>query len=460
MSLRHFTRSIVAAGVALCFALPANALGLHEAYQAALKNDPTWLAAVAENNAGQQNDALALAGLLPQISGSIYKGKTMGRREQPLSNGRIYQDTLDYVSESYSVQLRQSLFNWQRISEFRQGRARVRYSDALFTAKKHELGVRVATAYFDALLAQRNLELSDARVKSLSELAEQAEMLYKAGEGIVTDIDEARARRDIAIAERYEAQDRVQITLRSLRELTGAVPDHLRALGDKLPLALPLPATVDDWLDMARRNSPQVLMSEQALEVASREVDKNRAGHMPTVELVGSVSKADSESLNTLNQRTWSRSLGVQVTIPIFSGGYTTAAIAQSVARREQATQELEIARNKTDQDVTRYFTGTVSGVSKVKGYEQAVVSSERALHSTRMGFKAGMRTSVDILNAEEQLYRSQRDLAQSRYQYLVNTLQLKASAGILTEADILDVDRLLAPVTDPKKPTEKSAAK
>lgn len=444
--------------VSLC-AMPAYALNLLEAYQAAKQNDPTYRAAMAEHQAGQKNDELAVAGLLPQVSASLYRGKTVGVRLQPGFTGRITQSDLDYDSKNYGIQLRQSLFDWRKVSEFRQGRARVSYSDAVFAAKSNELAIRVAGAYFDTLLAQNTLSLLDARVRAYEEQLVRAENLYRAGDGTVTDMDEARARRDIAIAQRYEAQDRLKVALRSLQELTGAVPDALHILGDEFPLSVPVPATLEEWVDVARQNSPDIRAGEHALEIAAREVDKARAGHLPTVDMIGSLSKTVSDTVSTLNQENRTRSIGVQVSIPIFSGGYSWALSDQTLAKREQARQELEAARHRVELDITRYFTASLSGVSKVRGYEQAVKSSERALHSTKMGFTAGLRTNVDILNAEEQLFQARRDLAEARYQYLVSTLRLRASAGVLVEDDIARLNGFLAGATAAKAETTAPAA-
>ena len=175
--------------------------------------------------------------------------------------------------------------------------------------------------------------------------------------------------------------------------------------------------------------------------MAEREVDKNRAGHLPTVDVYASSGRSQSDSFSSINQEYRTRQLGVQVNIPIFSGGYTNAATTQAIANRERARNELEATVNKTHIEVTKQYSGTVSGLAKVQALELAVKSSEQALESTKMGFKAGMRSNVDILNAEEQLYTSRRDLAEAKYVYLLSRLRLKAAAGQLSEADMGEVD-------------------
>lgn len=434
--------ALVAAIAALaCSTQFANAIGLLDAYRAARENDPTWRAALKENEAGRENRSLGLAGLLPQVSASGYKNKVTGDREQPFL-GKTYTDDLDYNSKSTSVQLRQPLFNMQRLAEYRQGGAKAEYSDAVLDQKQQELAIRLSGAYMDVLLSRDSIDLAVAKLKAISEQLAAAKRMYELGDGTVTDVDETTARRDIADAQRIEADDRLQVALRSLQELIGETPRSLAVLGGD-EFALP---TMSDsaavWTERALANNPEIRAQHKAVEVSAREVDRSVAGHYPTVDLVGAYSKAESESLTSLNQRTTTKSIGLQVNIPLYSGGYTSALTRQAAANRDRAKEELEAAVSKVRTEVVRQFTGTTTGASKVRALEQAVKSSERSLKSTQMGFKAGLRTNADILNAQEQLYQSRRDLAEAKYNYLICRVRLKAAAGELSEADVVEVDR------------------
>lgn len=422
--------------------LPASALGFMEAYRAALQNDPTYQAAIAENEAGQQNRAMGRAGLLPQISANASRARVRGEREYNTQTLSDVIEPLSYFSTSRTVQVRQSVLNMAAIANFRQGRARAEYSTEVFRGKQNDLALRLSSAYFQALLSQHAIDLAQAKVQSIEQQLKTAEVQFKAGDGTVTDVDEARARRDLAQAQLIEARNQLTVAMRSLQELVGDKPVSLAQLkADFAKQLKPELETLDTWLDRALETSADIAAQRRALEVAEREVDKNRAGHLPTVDVYASSGRSQSDSFSSINQEYRTRQLGVQVNIPIFSGGYTNAATTQAIANRERARNELEATVNKTHIEVTKQYSGTVSGLAKVQALELAVKSSEQALESTKMGFKAGMRSNVDILNAEEQLYTSRRDLAEAKYVYLLSRLRLKAAAGQLSEADMGEVD-------------------
>lgn len=422
--------------------LPASALGFMEAYRAALQNDPTYQAAIAENEAGQQNRAMGRAGLLPQISANASRARVRGEREYNTQTLSGVREPLSYFSTSRTVQVRQSVLNMAAIANFRQGRARAEYSTEVFRGKQNDLALRLSSAYFQALLSQHAIDLAQAKVQSIEQQLKTAEVQFKAGDGTVTDVDEARARRDLAQAQLIEARNQLTVAMRSLQELVGDKPVSLAQLkADFAKQLKPELETLDTWLDRALETSADIAAQRRALEVAEREVDKNRAGHLPTVDVYASSGRSQSDSFSSINQEYRTRQLGVQVNIPIFSGGYTNAATTQAIANRERARNELEATVNKTHIEVTKQYSGTVSGLAKVQALELAVKSSEQALESTKMGFKAGMRSNVDILNAEEQLYTSRRDLAEAKYVYLLSRLRLKAAAGQLSEADMGEVD-------------------
>ncbi len=351
-------------------------------------------------------------------------------------------EPLSYFSTSRTVQVRQSVLNMAAIANFRQGRARAEYSTEVFRGKQNDLALRLSSAYFQALLSQHAIDLAQAKVQSIEQQLKTAEVQFKAGDGTVTDVDEARARRDLAQAQLIEARNQLTVAMRSLQELVGDKPVSLAQLkADFAKQLKPELETLDTWLDRALETSADIAAQRRALEVAEREVDKNRAGHLPTVDVYASSGRSQSDSFSSINQEYRTRQLGVQVNIPIFSGGYTNAATTQAIANRERARNELEATVNKTHIEVTKQYSGTVSGLAKVQALELAVKSSEQALESTKMGFKAGMRSNVDILNAEEQLYTSRRDLAEAKYVYLLSRLRLKAAAGQLSEADMGEVD-------------------
>lgn len=440
----HYT---LLAAMGLAGSLSSSGLGLLEGYRLMLQNDPTLQAARYEQAAGQEEVNLGRAGLLPQVAASISKSHVHGTVDAPaqVSSTEIAEQTnyLGYVSKSRSVNLRQPIFNLQSWYQYKQGKARAEYSNAVFDGKFKDAATRYLEAYLNVLLAQENIELSTKQIDALKGQLALAERAFKAGDGTVTDIDEAQARLDLAEALRIEAQSQLEINLKKLADLTGtAVPQKLQAPGATLQLEPPQPASAAAWFDLAREQNPQVRASRQAMDIAKREMQKARAQHLPTVDFIAQASKSEADTVSTLNQRYSTRSAGFQVNIPIFSGGYVSAKDSQAAARYAQAQSELDAATQQVDQDIATQYAGVVNGVRKVQALRQAVASSEKSLKSNKMGFLAGVRANIDILNAEQQLYQAKRDLAQATFTYLLSWITLKADAGVLSEEDIAAMDR------------------
>lgn len=444
--MRRLNNYTLLAALGLAASLPANALGLLEGYRLALQNDATLQAARYERDAGQQEARIGLAGLLPQASANISKSHVRGTVDEPTTDflGRTTERTrrLGYVSKSRSFSVRQPIFNVPAWFEYQQGKARADYSEAVYDGKFNDAANRYLEAYLNVLLAQQNIELASKQIDALKGQLALAKKAFVAGDGTVTDIDEAQARLDLAEAQRIESQHQFEINKRKLGDLIGAEPKQLQAPGATLLLEAPKPASAVNWLELAREHSPRIQASRQAMDIAKREMQQAHAQHLPTVDFVAQASKSDSETTSSVNQRYSTRSAGFQVSIPIFSGGRMWAQGSQAGARYVQAQKELDAATQQVGQDVTAQYNGVVHGVSKVQALRQAVSSSEKALRSNQMGFKAGVRANIDILNAEQQLYQTKRDLAQATFGYLLSWVGLKGSAGVLAEEDIAALDR------------------
>lgn len=448
--MRLMARSALLMSLGLAGSPVASALGLLEGYRQVLLNDPTLLAARYENEAGQQEAKIGRAGLLPQVALTGSKSRVHGIEEQPgciqsnflgcetMGNTKQY---LSYTSSSASLTLHQPIFNLANWYQYQQGKTRARYSDAVYEGKQKEATTRYLEAYLNVLLAQENIDLATKQVTALQGQLALAQHSFSGGEAPITDVDDAQARLDMAKAQRIEAQNLLEVNLKKLGDLTGQAPQVLRAPSGAMALERPQPDSASAWLDLAREQSPEVQAGRQAVEIAKREVQKTRAQYAPTLDLLVQVDKSQSQSVSTLNQTISTRSAGVQINIPIFNGGLTNAQSSQSVARYAQAQSELDATLLKVGEDVaTRYF-GVINGVSKVQALRRAVASNEKALVSNKMGYKGGVRTSVDILNAEQLLYQARRDLAQSTYAYLLSWVQLKADAGLLGEEDLTALD-------------------
>lgn len=451
--MRRLKIYVQLAVIGMAGSLSAQAMGLLEGYQQILKNDPTLQAARYEREAGQAEIGLARAALLPQVSANGGRTRVKGTLEQlgctersfnfctAIGNVKQYEA---YPSWNRSLVLRQPIFNAASWFQYQTGKAKAQYSDAVFDGKLKDAATRYLQTYLNVLLAQENIELSARQTDALKGQYALAKRSFASGDGTITDIDEAQARLDLAEAQRVESQSQLEINLKKLADLTGSPPKTLRAPSPaKLVLEKPAPASPTAWFDLASKQSPQIKASEENVAIAKRELQRVRAQHLPTVDLVAQADKSSTVPLGGTTPETLStRSIGFQVSIPIFSGGYISAQSSQALARFEQAQSALDATTQQVNQDIASQYSGVVSGVSKIQALRLAVASSEKALKSNKMGFVAGVRANIDVLNAEQQLYQAKRDLAQATYTYLLSWVQLKADAGILAEEDIAAMDR------------------
>lgn len=452
--MRNLKLSIALMVAGFAASLPANALGLLEGYRQILQNDPTLQAARYEREAGQAEIGLARAGLLPQVSASGSKNRVKGTLEQTgcihssngftcdqIGNVKQYEA---YPSWNTTVALRQPIFNAASWYQYQEGKAKAQYSNNVFDSKLKEAATRYLQAYLNVLLAQENIELSSKQIEALKGQLALAKHAFEAGDGTITDVDDAQARLDLAQAQRIEAQSNLEINLKKLVDLTGSQPKTLRAPNSStLVLEQPKPATASAWYEMARQNSPQIKAAEDNVTIAKRELQRTKAQHMPTLDFILQSDKSSTVPVGgTAPENLSTRTVGLQINIPIFSGGYISAQSSQALARFEQAQSEFDATTQQINQDIVTQHSGVVSGVSKIQALRAAVASSEKALQSNKKGFLAGARANIDILNAEQQVYQARRDLAQATFTYLLSWVQLKADSGVLSEEDITTMDR------------------
>jgi protease secretion system outer membrane protein len=424
--------------------------GLLEAYRAALINDPTYRSATFEREAGLQAEPLARAALLPKLDVQGSYSNSWGSREFPSvsSTGKTSNITqsLNYVTELASLNLRVPLLNPEGIARYLQSGSQESYAEAVFSVRSNELMNRLSTAYFDLLLALDTQQLARAQVEAYREQAKLAARNFKGGEGTLTEVAEAESRQDLADAQLFEADNTVDVARRNLQNVTGLNPEAISPVrGDFEPPAIK-PASMNEWLDLAVVNSPTLQAKRFALETARDEVNAVRAaGNLPKIDAMGSLSYNSSPSINTLGYKYSTGTAGVQISMPLYSGGYVSALTDKAIANMRQAESDLDVELNTTKLEIKRQFLAVNNGMAKIEAYKKAVKSSEVALEGTRQGLKAGIRTNVEVLNAEQQGFSAKRDLAKAKYDYLVARLKLKIASGILTAEDVAEIERLLA---------------
>ena len=428
-------------------ALPAWSMDLRQAYEAAYENDATIRAARAGAQASREKLPQARAQLRPNVSLNASRNhndltsKTQNFLGQPTTTEN------QYYSGSQTLSVRQPLYRPYLSALVRQAQAQVEDADAALERDEQTLVTRVGEAYFDALLAQDQVLLIEAQKTTYTTQLDAARRGLEAGTGTRTDIDEAQARLDLTLAQELEALQNVEYTRRRLESLMGQPVDVLAGLDvERFNPTVPVPGLVDAWVERAEQASPELQSLRAQLDAARMEVDKAQAGHKPTLDAVAQWSRSNSDSVTNVNSRYDNKSIGLQLSVPLYAGGYVSSSVRQAVAAQERAREALEAARRDLGVRVHREFRGMTEGVLRVKALEQAVRSAEQAVLSNQMSFQAGSRTTVDVLNAQQQKTTAQRDLAQARYLYLVSRLRLQALVGEDRQASVAQVNSALVP--------------
>ncbi|MDP1941304.1 MAG: TolC family outer membrane protein [Gallionella sp.] len=422
----------------------AQAADLLETLRAAQANDPVFAAARATMQAGQEKLPQGRALLLPSISlnaNSTFNDQTtqyQGTAPFPSGNNR-------YNSHGYGVNLTQPLFRQQNWLAYSEAELQVVQTEAQFRVAEQDLILRVAQAYFDVLIAQDSVQLSEAQKTAIAEQLEQAKRNFEVGSATITDTHEAQARYDLTVAQEIAAQNTLEIKKRTLQQLINTMPKDLRHLGKGFKLDTPQPADMEKWVDDAQSNSLQLAIARAGAKIAEKEVARNRGGHYPTVDLVAnySNSNANGGSFGVGSDNT-SKSIGVQLNMPLFEGGATQSRWREAEANRERAQQELEGTRRSVALQTRQAYLGVVSGIAQVRALQQALTSSESALEASKLGQEVGVRTNLDVLNAQQQLYSTRRDLYQAEYSYLLSQLRLKAAVGSLSEDGLAIINQAL----------------
>jgi len=414
------------------------ALGLLDAYDLALRNDPTFQAALQERDAGEENRIIGRAGLLPNLSWSYNNSRNESEVTQSTAVGNVTSDR-DYRSYASTLTLQQPLIDYEAYARYRQGAAQALFADERFRGKSQELAVRVLSAYSQALLAQERIELSGAQKRAYAERLQLNQRLFKGGEGTRTDVLETQARLSLAQAEEIESVDVLDGALRELEAIVGQPLqiDELAPLLRQFDIPALTPNRFEAWRELAMANNPELKSRHHALDVAEYEVERKRAGHMPKVSLYASSRQTRSDSESSYNQKYDTNSVGIQVSLPLFAGGSVSASTRQAANQLSQAQYELDAQTARTLIELRKQFNLNTSGAAKVRAYEMAVSSATALVAATKKSVTGGERVNLDVLDAEQQLFTARRDLEDARHAYLLARIQLKYFAGLLSEQDL-----------------------
>jgi len=441
---RQTTLAAMAAVAALSMSGPAHAgtTDLLTLAREALENDPTYASARYLELATAEATPQARANLLPSLSASLGEQAT---RYDYRSDGFGLQKTFN--SWGPSLQLNVPVYNAQLWQSLDQAQLTVHQGEAQLAQARADVLTRVAQAYFDVLAAQDALSALRENKKAVSEQLAQAKREFEVGTKTIVDTHEAKARYDQIDAQEQVARGDLAVKQSALRAIIGRDAGELVALRDPVQLVPPQPNDIDTWARNAENSNHAVLAARAGSEIAHHETRRARDAYLPTVNISGNMAYARSDNGSQYlpgNSNVTQSTLGLTVTIPVFTGGAIQSKVREAHAREDKADRDLEFARRSAAQAARQAYTGVDYGLAQVQALESAEISARTQLDSTRLGYQVGVRINLDVLNANTQLFGTQRDLKKARYDFLLNSIKLKAAAGALQDADIETVNALL----------------
>lgn len=433
---------------ALCLAAPmAWSFNLTQALDAARQHDAKYRSAVYDLQASREARVQGRAGLLPNLSlsGSAYRNHL--DRQYPDARGETVETSQTYDSNSLTLQVRQALFNKDAAAVARRGDAQSRLGEQLFLVRSDELVLRLVEAYSKVLLALEQVRLADAQVNALQEQSQANERLFARGEGTRTDVLESQSSLELAQAQRIEAGNAQADALAGLRAVVGpsvSLDTVSRLESSRFQFEALTPSTLEEWQTMAGQSNAQIAAGRIAAEVAREDLARANAGHWPRIDLLGSVSRSRSDSINTLGQLNEQAAIGVQVQLPLYSGGSVTSLQRQSIANVAKTESDLDDVTRSTNLALQTAYTALFSGARRISALQKALESSVAQVEATRKSVEGGVRIRLDVLRAQQQVSQTARDLAQARFDHALAWLRLRSLAGELHEQDLSDVQRKL----------------
>ena len=438
-------KPVLLSSLLLSFSSMVPAMDLLQAYQAAQQQDATILASRAAAQAGRERLPQARSQFLPNVAMSVGRNQNNLVNTTPNSLGQEQTSETQYPSLNRTLTVRQPLFRTYLLAQYQQAQAQVQDAEATLAQDEQNLAVRVSGAYFEAMLTHEQLALVLAQRTAYTTQLDAARKSLAAGSGTRTDVDDAQARLDMNAALEIEARQNVSYTLRQLEMLVNQPVDKLATLDvARLELLEPQPNVLQDWITRAETSNPQLQSLRAQVETSRQEVKKAGAGHYPTLDAVAQWSRSESENILNVASRYTNASVGLQLNIPIFSGGYVNSSVRQALAGQEHAEQALEAGRRDLGVRVYKEFRGVTENIPKVRALELALRSADQLVLSSRKSFQAGSRTVIDVLNAEQQRMVVLRDLAQARYMYLIAKIRLLALVGAADDEAVAAINRML----------------
>lgn len=420
-------------------------LNLLDVYQQALAKDPTLASALNANQAAQELIEQAKALYRPNVNFTANANATQTDIKYIGANVFRNDGKSNFEGYNYGVNARQPIFRMQNWVQIDQSKTQVSQADKQFHLTQQQLMLRVTQAYFDVLLAQDNIGLLRAQKEATQSQLDQARANFEVGTATITDFNEAQARYDLILAQEIAANNAFEVAQYSIQAITGSLPNQLVTVRSDIAVQT-LTQSMKNWLEVAEQNNLNLQIQKDALTIAEQEVKRNQAGHLPTLDAVASYTDSYANgSANGFGSELKSAVIGLQLELPLYQGGAISSRTRQAVLNKQKAEEDVEVARRSVNLETQRAYLNLNTSAAQITAFEQALKSAQSQVDSTKLGFEVGVRTNVDLLNAEQLLFSAKRDLLQARYNYLVNIIRLKTATGLVAEADLVDINQTLA---------------
>jgi len=421
--------------------IPVNAENLFQVYQQAKQNDAQIRVSETGYLATLEKKPQVLSALKPRVdlgANASYNLQYIGRTLRG-------NDSSGFLNLGYNLNLTKPLIHKELQAQVGQVNASILQAKAALEADRQSLIVRVADAYFQYLKAKENLAFATAEKGAIKRQLGQVKAYFDAGRSAITDVKEAQARYDLAIAQEVIAKQQIDLARENLKAITTHYYKNLTGAADKTPLLIPKPNSIEAWTQSALKNSLQIAAAKHAVTAAQKAVDIARAAKSPTLDLFARHTGNSTHGEDQFDQDKFDATVGVQFNMPLYQGGNISSKIREARHRLHQAQQQLEAQKRIVTQQTRAAFLTIISGLSQVKAFRQALNSTQTAANATRAGFEAGTRTAVDVLLALRETFRAKRDYSTARYDFLLNTLKLKQATGILSEQDVIALSKILS---------------
>lgn len=428
--------------------MPGAALAedLLEVYRKALINDPEILGASYTRSAADESVKEAKGKMYPQVAFE-YKRSSVEQEITDSDNPFQPEDDDTYPTEDYLITITQPLYNRALFKGYEQARIDVQRAEAEFASQQQDLILRSAQAYLEVLAASDEVSFTLAEKLAVEKQLELVQSMMASGMARRTELYDARARYASVEADEISAQSNLDDKLQALREMTGELSEELATLQSELLLVEPDPREPESWMQAAIKQNPRVLLQSKSVQVSRYEVLLQRAGHLPTIDLTARFNDTDSEgSLFGGGNEVETNEILFRLNVPIYQGGIVSSRTRRSQQLHLKAQQDLTAIQRGVQRAARAAYFGIISAISKARALEQAVSAQELALQARQQGYRSGLYTSLDVLDAERDVFEARRDRARARYDYLLNTLRLKHAVGTLAEADLEVINRFLQP--------------